>query len=356
MRNIYINGRFYSQKITGVQRYSRELIRAMDRVLSDAEYASYKMTCLVPRNFENRPAFENIKIKPVGIFGGNLWEQFELPLHVRGGILYSPANIGPVVISRQILTIHDASVYVFPEAYSWLFRAKYKHFFKVYARRACWVITDSQFSKSELVRICHFDPDRLSVIFPGYEHLIHSRPDFTILEKLGLAEKDYYLAVGSLSPHKNFKLIMEALELLGDKNIKLVVTGGKFSRVFQDKGLEFPKNIQLTGYVSDEALAALYSRAKALILPSLYEGFGFPILEGLALGCPVISSTAASLPEVGGDVVTYFDPTDPQALAEILSTESFGYDQEAVRAQLDKFSWEKTARQVLDLLISQTTT
>jgi glycosyltransferase involved in cell wall biosynthesis len=353
MKHIYINGRFYSQKITGVQRYSRELIRAMDRALSDSAYASYKMTCLVPRDGGNLPSFENIEIRPVGFLSGNLWEQFELPWHVRGGILYSPANIGPIAISRQVLTIHDASVYVYPEAYSWLFRTKYKQFFKVYARRARWVITDSQFSKTELVRICHFDPDKLSVIFPGYEHLVHAKPDFAILDKLGLEKKGYYLAVGSLSPHKNFKLILDALELLRDKSIKLVVTGGKFSRVFQDKGLDFPENIQLTGYVSDEALAALYSQAKALILPSLYEGFGFPILEGLALGCPVISSTAASLSEVGGDVVSYFDPNDPKALAEILSTESFNYDQEGVQTQLDKFSWQKTARQVLDLLIAQ---
>jgi glycosyltransferase involved in cell wall biosynthesis len=353
MKNIYINGRFYSQKITGVQRYSRELIRVMDQVLSDSTYDAYKMICLVPRNIGNLPSFENIEIKPVGVLGGNFWEQLELPLHVRDGVLYSPANIGPVVTSRQVLTIHDASVYVFPEAYSWLFRTKYKQFFKVYARKVRWVITDSQFSKSELVRICHFDPNKLSVIFPGYEHLIHAKPDSAILDKLGLEKKGYYLAVGSLSPHKNFQLILDALELLEDESIKLVVTGGKFSRVFQDKGLEFPKNIQLTGYVSDEALAALYGQAKALVLPSLYEGFGFPILEGLALGCPVVSSTAASLPEVGGDVVTYFDPTDPQALADILSKESFSYDPKAVRTQLDKFNWERTAHQVLDLLIAQ---
>lgn len=353
MLNIYVNGRFYSQKITGVQRYSRELIRAMDRVLSEQAYASVRLTCLVSQRAEALPTLENIEIKRVGVLDGNLWEQLELPMHARAGILFSPANIGPIIVSRQVLTIHDASVYVFPEAYSWPFRAKYKLFFKTYVRRSRWVITDSQFSKSELVRICHFDPDKLSVIYPGYEHLAHARPDPAILAKLGLEEKGYYLAVGSLSPHKNFKLILDALNILGEETVKLVVTGGKFSRVFRDKELNFSKNILLTGYVSDEELAELYSRAKALILPSLYEGFGFPILEGLALGCPVISSTAASLPEVGGDVVTYFDPTDPQALAEIIRSESFSYDPETVQTQLEKFRWEATARQVLDLLIAQ---
>jgi len=353
MQTIYINGRFYSQDITGVQRYSRELLRALDGILAAPEYAQIQVVCLVPRDAAEIPKFTHIEIRPVGKLHGNLWEQIELPVYARGGVLFSPANIGPAFFCNQVLTIHDASVYVFPEAYSWLFRLKYKTLFRVYARRASWVITDSNFSKSELIKICHFDPNRLSVIFPGYEHLAKANPDPEVLAKLGLEEGDYFLAVGSLSPHKNFKVIEQALKLLGDKTIKLVVTGGKFSRVFQDKSLEFPQNILLTGYVSDDELAALYGNAKALILPSLYEGFGFPILEGLALGSPVISSNAASLPEVGGDVVTYFDPHEPTALADILSQESFRFDHEAIQRQLAKFRWEETAQQVLEILLNQ---
>ncbi len=140
---------------------------------------------------------------------------------------------------------------------------------------------------------------------------------------------------------------------LGDREIKLVVTGGKFSRVFKDKALEFHQNILLTGYVSDDELAALYKNAKALIVPSLYEGFGFPILEGLVMGCPVVSSNASSLPEVGGDVVIYFDPHDPAALAEIIQRDSLPYDAEAVQRQLMKFRWAETAQKVLEILLAQ---
>ncbi|MBG0786436.1 MAG: glycosyltransferase family 4 protein [Anaerolineaceae bacterium] len=353
MPKIYINGRFYSQDITGVQRYSRELLRSLDGLLSTPEYAQVQVVCLVPRDAVDIPVFQNIEVRQVGMLRGNLWEQIELPKHTRDGILFSPANIGPAFSRNQVLTIHDASVYVFPEAYSWLFRLKYKLLFSIYAHKANWVITDSAFSKSELVRICHFDPQRLSVVFPGYEHFAQANPDQAILDRLGLAKGDYFLAVGSLSPHKNFKVIQQAMTHLGEQEIKLVVTGGKFSRVFKDRALEFPQNILLTGYVSDAELAALYMNAKALILPSLYEGFGFPILEGLVMGCPVIASNAASLPEVGGDVVTYFDPHDPAALAEILQQDSFPYDAEAVQAQLMKFSWAETASKVLEILINQ---
>ncbi len=88
----------------------------------------------------------------------NLWEQIELPGQARDRLLFSPANIGPAFSRKQVLTIHDASVYVFPEAYSWLFRLKYKLLFRIYARKANWVITDSAFSKAELIKICQFDP------------------------------------------------------------------------------------------------------------------------------------------------------------------------------------------------------
>ncbi len=353
MSIIYINGRFYSQDITGVQRYSRELLRALDSILSEPEYAQVQVVCLISRDAADIPAFQNIEIRRIGRLRGNVWEQIELPKQARDGVLFSPANIGPAFSRKQVLTIHDASVYVFPEAYSWLFRLKYKLLFRIYASKANWVITDSAFSKAELIRICHFDPQRLSVINPGYEHFTLTNPDSTIMERMGLGKGDYFLAVGSLSPHKNFKVIQQAMTYLGDREIKLVVTGGKFSRVFKDKALEFHQNILLTGYVSDDELAALYKNAKALILPSLYEGFGFPILEGLVMGCPVVSSNAASLPEVGGDVVTYFDPHDPAALAEILQRDSLPYDTEAVQRQLMKFRWAETAQKVLEILLAQ---
>ena len=140
------------------------------------------------------------------------------------------------------------------------------------------------------------------------------------------------------------------MKLLPEMKINLVVTGGEFDKVF--KGIDFPipVNVIRTGYVDDNELAALYKRSKALIVPSLYEGFGFPVLEGLAFGTPVISSNAASLPEVGGNVVTYFNPNKPGELAEIIRENAFSFDKDAVARHLAGFSWKKTAKSVLEIL------
>ncbi len=228
---------------------------------------------------------------------------------------------------------------------------KYKILYTRFARTARRILTDLEFSKTELVKYCKVDPSKIVVIPLGHEHLLRIKPDVTILEKLSLEPKKYLLSVGSASPHKNFKVIIEALNLIPDWDKKLVVTGAAFEKVFSAKDMAFPEHIIHTGYISDEELAALYQNAAAVIVPSFYEGFGLPILEGLAFGCPVISSTAASLPEVGGDVVTYFDPMDPASLAEILRTSKFTFEMDKVQEQLDHFKWQNSATIVLNELM-----
>ncbi len=123
MQEIYINGRFYSQKITGVQRYSRELIVAIDDIIPDLAPHT-NLTCLVPIDAADLPELQNIRFRKVGPLTGNLWEQIELPFYARRGLLFSPANTGPVFSGPQVVTLHDASVYAFGEAYSALFKFK----------------------------------------------------------------------------------------------------------------------------------------------------------------------------------------------------------------------------------------
>lgn len=347
---IFINGRFYSQKITGVQRYSRELLLALDEILAANSRSTPDLTVLVPPSLAKYPTFKKIKVKKAGFLRGNFWEQIDLPIAARSRLLYSPGNTGPFFSYKQALTIHDASVFAVPEAYSKPFRAKYSFLYKRFAKTAKHIFTDSKFSKQELIRYCGMDSEKMSVVFPGYEHLLRVESDESILSKLALEDRNYFLVVGSLSPHKNFDVVIKALEYIHDEAVQLVVTGGKFNRVFNDRDIIFPQKIILADYVSDGQLAALYGHAKALIVPSKYEGFGFPVLEGLAFGCPVICSTAASLPEVGGDVVTYFDPDDSRQLAEILQTGAFSYDRRRVQQHLNHFQWRKCAAAVLNKL------
>jgi glycosyltransferase involved in cell wall biosynthesis len=166
------------------------------------------------------------------------------------------------------------------------------------------------------------------------------------------------LMVASQSRHKNLARAVQAIKKV-KTYIKFVMVGGSFGTVFQDAGLdELPLNIQHLGYVSDEELKALYENALGFILPSLYEGFGLPVLEAMVCGCPVLCANAASLPEVGGDAVRYFDPANVEdiagAIQQFLDDPAMQKDlREKGLQQFPRFSWEQASRQTFNHLLSQ---
>ena len=161
--------------------------------------------------------------------------------------------------------------------------------------------------------------EQIEVVPYGADHLSDVESDASILAKWNLQPKEYFLMVASQSPHKNAELLIEAIKMQ-KMDIQFVFVGRQFKKVFTS-GLEkeLPDNCRVLDYVSDNELKALYQNARGLIFPSIYEGFGFPALEAMANGCPVICSKAASLPEVCGDAALYFDPKDVQDLMNILS-------------------------------------
>jgi glycosyltransferase involved in cell wall biosynthesis len=150
------------------------------------------------------------------------------------------------------------------------------------------------------------------------EHMLRLQPDDTILERHGLGQRPYVLAVSSNHLGKNFGFVAQALLQLGQPGFDVVVAGGSNSAVFAQRGTHLPPFIKRVGYVSDEALASLYRHAACFVFPSVYEGFGLPPLEAMSIGCPVLASRAASIPEVCGDAAIYFDPSDPHAFTQAL--------------------------------------
>ncbi|NLG96492.1 MAG: glycosyltransferase family 4 protein [Chloroflexi bacterium] len=359
-QTITINGRFLTQPVTGVQRYALELFRALDRLLVNGaiDPQGIDLVCLVPPDCDKDPGWEKIEVHSVGRLTGNLWEQLDLPRFAQGTLLFAPANISSFFHPNQVVTIHDASVYAFPQAYSLPFRTKYRLSYLKAARSARMIITVSEFSKQELVRWCKAKPDRIEVIPHGSEQLMGVVPDASILQRAGFENEKYFLGVGSQSPHKNFHGLIEAFRRLDRGDIRLVLVGGKFDRVFQSSNNELPENTVHLGYVKDAELKALYQNAVGFVFPSFYEGFGLPVLEAMTAGCPVICSKTASLPEVGEDAVLYADPHDPDTITQkmiaLLSSESL---REILRnagcAQAKKFSWETTARSTWNLLVKQ---
>lgn len=357
MNRIYINGRFLTQQITGVQRYALEIVRTWDLNFQNWDIGTHcRLVILTPAApLLHDPDFGNIPIRTVGNLKGHLWEQMELPFYTRDGVLINLCNTGPILKRNQTVTIHDAAVFTVPQAFSFIFRTWYRRLLPILGARARRIITDSVFSQKELVRFCDIPRERLDVIYLGKEHMIAQAADDSIIKAYNLPDKRYVLAVSSLSPNKNFGSIVKALDLLQEESLPVVITGGVNPKVFRGGNLSLPSNIRYVGYVSDPQLRALYEHAGCFVYPSFYEGFGLPPLEAMALGCPVIVSNAASLPEVCGPAALYCDPHNPRDIAAkiklVMNNPALRSEQqEKAMKQASLFTWEKCAAQLWSMI------
>jgi glycosyltransferase involved in cell wall biosynthesis len=349
-----INGKFASQRITGVQRVGYELAMAFQRLFpEDAE-----LPLLIPSDARAEVALLNAKIA-FRWLKGSWWEQLALPFATGGRTLLSLCNMGPLFARHQVVMMHDVAVYDLPENYSWKFRLWYRFAFAVLKRSASHIVTVSEFSKRRIMARLGIDASRISVVWNGVDHLDKIAPDTSILSRLNLANDSYVLAVGNLSVGKNLARILAAIESLSERHDwKFVVVGSCDLRVFNPKakaGYEMSNNIVAAGFVSDAELRALYENAACFLFPSLYEGFGLPPLEAMACGCPVIVSREAALPEVCGDAAMYCDARSvddiadkvTQMMGDVALRESWRV---RGRAHARTFRWDRSARQLLDVL------
>ena len=355
-KRIFINGRFLTQPVAGVQRYARELMRQLDILVGDSASPSLvELVCLIPQDNIVYPPWKNIELKKVGSNKGVIWEQIDLPIYLKGQLLFSPANIGPCYYRNQVVTFHDASVFAVPEAYSPIFRTKYIFGFRQLANRARHIITDSKFSQHELAKYLQLPPQRFQVIYLGADHLNYVQADHDFIQKYKLHEKPYIFMIASVSQHKNYARVIEAIKLI-QSDIQFVLAGGNYQHIFNNVDLNsLPNNVLWLGCITDSELKSLYENALGFIFPSIYEGFGIPPLEAMQCGCPVLCAAAASLPEVVGEAALYFDPFIIDKIAETI--EQFLAEpelQETLRMKgyqhSSEFPWSNTARNTLEIL------
>jgi glycosyltransferase involved in cell wall biosynthesis len=261
-----------------------------------------------------------------------------------------------------VLTVHDMIFKLFPE-----YQKRLNHWYlnlsmPLYCRRADAIITVSEFSKRDIVTNYGLDRRKVTVIYEAASAEFAPACPIAVdgvRSRYGLPD-EYLIHVGTIEPRKNLTRLVEALEILRDQGltIPLVVVGGKgwlydgfFRRLEQ---LKIRDSVLFPGYVPSADLPALYSAATMAVMPSVYEGFGLPVLEAMACGTPVVCSTAASLPEFGGDAAGYFDPYSVETIADVIG--SIWHDSE-IRlemrreglAQASRFSWEAAATQTLAL-------
>lgn len=311
---IAINGRFLARPITGVERFATEILSALDRLISQGKVQLPPIEVLLPPGVQPKVRFANMPFRTVGQKQGHFWEQVDLPLACSRVFLLNLCNTGPIALRNQAIVVHDAAVFAVPQAYSFGFRLAYRILHTCLALRASQFWTVSEFSRKELLRYLPLSGKSVVVLPEGGEHVQRVQADESIIDRCALRTRPYVLSVSSAQPAKNFGLLVRALEGRGDPGFDVVVAGGTNPAVFSGKHQALPSYVKHVGYVRDQELAALYKHASCFVFPSLYEGFGIPPLEAMAMGCPVVASTAASIPEVCADAANYFDPHDPQAL------------------------------------------
>jgi glycosyltransferase involved in cell wall biosynthesis len=318
-RPIYINGRFLAQNRTGVQRYSREVVVAIDRLLARNDcppgLAALTWQILAPPGTECDLDLSKIQFRVVGSGGGHLWEQLYLARYARSGCLLSPAASGPLLHPRQLVVIHDAAIYKAPAGFTRNYRMAHKVLDRVLARTAK-IATVSHFSRLELAACLHIPASDIVLAPNGTDHFQSLQPDPDIVCRLNLTPAKYFVTLGLSTANKNIALAVEAFSRLNRPDTRLVVVGKGSERVANAANFKNDQGVLFTGRLTDEEVAALLRSATALLFPSRYEGFGMPLLEAMAQGCPVIASTAGAALEVCGDAALHFDPDNVYALAD----------------------------------------
>lgn len=310
-----------------------------------------------------------------------LWTQIALPItlwreKIQGtcpDVFFSPSHYVPRMCPiPSVVTIFDLSFIKYPSLFEQkdLFILKNGTSFSV--KQAEYIITISEFSKKEIMNYYHVDGDKISVTYPGYDKLRFNKEVNQeksrlkkIRDKYGI-RSPYLLFIGTLQPRKNLIKLLEVFKMLlkENKNLQLVVAGminegrgGWMQSAFfaKIKELNLQNNLLITGYIPDDEVPYLMCNAKVLVLPSIYEGFGIPVVEAFACGCPVVSSNSSSLKEIVSDAGMLVEPQDIHDIAEgirkVLNDDKLrnrliqkGYE----RAQF--FDWTSCADKTLNIL------
>ena len=350
---IYINGRFLTQHVGGVQRFCREVVKALDSCLGagNCPLSDRRWILLVPAGADDAYCLKRIEIRRIGRFGGHLWEQLVLSRAASNGILVNLANSAPLMHRRSITILHDAAVYRLPENFAFLYRTFHRILGWLIARRSK-VGTVSEFSRSELASVLGIDPASVFLVPNACEHVLDISPDWSIVERHGLRVPRYFLMVATPAPNKNIDRAISAFASLKAAGIKLVLVGWADRKVFRHISTSNIGDVIFAGRVSDGELMALYRASTALVFPSLYEGFGIPPLEAMLHGCPVMASRIPIVEEVCGEAALYFDPYLVESIAGAMhqlldnpEIPALFKQRGLVRAR--QYSWRVTAAKLL---------
>ncbi|MBI4035759.1 glycosyltransferase family 4 protein [Candidatus Daviesbacteria bacterium] len=354
---------------TGTENYSYQLLRALSKIDQKNKYIIYlrpqsrRRGDLQGSSWSKKFQFKEIPFQ-------RLWTQAGLSLQTfrdNLDLLFVPAHTLPVIIKpglKTVVTVHDLGSQYLPSMHQ-LKQRLYLGFMQRYQlQKATKIITVSKATKIDLIDREGIDPAKIQTVYEGYDKSLFKpvRSDTLVysLRQYGLEPGGYFLFVGTVQPRKNLERVISAFSKLISPTFskKLVIIGSKgwlSDDIYQlPKKLGVEDRVKFLGYVPDEKLPVFYSGAAALIFPSLFEGFGLPIIEAQACGCLVITSNLSSMPEIAGKGAIYVNPYKINDIVEGMRKVDDGkLRMEKIKEGFEnvkRFSWEKCAKETLAVL------
>ncbi len=330
--------RAFSKDRTGTENYSYQLLRALAKIDKKNSYLIFLRPGVKVEDFPKNFYFKTINWPRFWTQGGLAKQTF----HDKLDVLFIPAHTSPLFHKpglKTVVTVHDLGSEYLPKMHQLKQRLYLKWITHYQLKHATKLIAVSKATKEDLIKKVGIDPQKVAVIYEGYNKELYFDTKRDI--------KDFFLFVGTVQPRKNLERLIKAVTKLGEKLVIVGSRGWHSEKIYQA-----PNNIKFLGRVLDKDLPKLYREAKALLFPSLFEGFGLPILEAQVCGCPVLTSNISSMPEVAGKGAIYVNPYDIDDIVRGIKQIDREKLIKAGFENIKRFSWKKCAQQTLKVLES----
>jgi glycosyltransferase involved in cell wall biosynthesis len=363
---IGVEGRTLQGRRYGVARYLQNLLRELAAIDEENEYVVYLSEPIEPLEF----ASENLATQLIEGWPSLSWRHLGLPRAMRSGgidLHFSPSYFLPLIkVCPYVVVVHDLTFKVHPEWFARDWRMRFGSLFWGAVGRAERIITVSEHSRSDIVRLLGVEPERVTAIPEAADKLFRPVRDEASLREVrsifGLPP-GFVFTVGAIHTRRNLERLIEALSMAREAtgvDVFLLIAGtpAPFSPPVDIAGTAercgLSGRVRHVEYVSDEELLLLYNACGLFAYPSIYEGFGLPVIEAMACGTPVVCSNVTSIPEVAGDAALYFDPEKTEEIAETIS---LALTDAGLRKRLEMagperaslFSWKRTAAETLEV-------